>query len=71
MLPLRSMGDPISKAPLKLVRHNLLPFFRIAVKKAFFLNLAQSTTDAGDYSSQQIPLLPQLNAATIFCNYLL
>ena len=43
MLPPRSMGDPISKAPLKLVRHNLTPFFRMAVKKAFFLNLAQST----------------------------
>ena len=44
MLPPRSMGDPISKAPLKLVRHNLTPFFKMAVKKAFFLNLAQSIT---------------------------
>ena len=58
MLPPRSMGDPISKAPLKLVRHNLLPFFRIPVKKAFFLNLAQSISYLPYIFSDNIKYLP-------------
>ena len=49
MQPTRSVGATISKAPLKLVRHNLTPFFRMAVKKAFFLNLAQSNPFYGIY----------------------